>query len=141
MPTSDLTLLRKWASEGDAEAFKEIASRYAAMVYATCNRVLGNAAEAEDVAQECFEILAQRRQGPKSHLGAWLHKVATNRAIDRVKADKRRKDREARFVAERRSASEIQWDDIYAYVDEAVAALPEKLRVLVGVGAKRRRVR
>ena len=129
MSSTDEELVRRWMERQDAEAFMEIASRYSGMVYATCKRILGNATEAEDVAQECFEILAQKGGKAGRYLGAWLHKVATNRALKHIRAEKRRKDRETRFVTERESTSEVQWNDIYAYVDEAVAELPEKLRV------------
>jgi DNA-directed RNA polymerase specialized sigma24 family protein len=44
---------------GAAEAFQTIVSRHAGMVYATCRRILRNATDAEDMAQECFETLAQ----------------------------------------------------------------------------------
>ncbi|MCH9057310.1 MAG: hypothetical protein IIB55_01640, partial [Planctomycetes bacterium] len=42
----------------DAEAFAEIVTRHAGMVFATCNRILGDRAAAEEVAQECFLALA-----------------------------------------------------------------------------------
>jgi len=130
-PITDGRLLQRWFDRRDAEAFREIAARYAAMVYATCKRILGNATEAEDVTQECFEILAQGDKRPKKHVGAWLHAVATNRSLNRVRAEKRRRDRETRFAAERGSVSEIQWDDMYAYVDDAIEQLPEEFRIPV----------
>ena len=126
---TDHTLLQQWTVERDAEAFRQIAARYAGMVYATCVRVLGNASDAEDVSQECFETLARLNEPPKSHLGAWLHKVAVNRAIDRVRSDRRRKGREAQFVAKRKTQTEVVWDDIYMYIDDAIVALPDKLRM------------
>lgn len=125
---TDLALLQRWTETRDPEAFKEIASRHGAMVYATCKRILGDAAEAEDVAQECFETLAQTRKGPKEHLGTWLHAVATNRSLNRIRAEKRRRDREAAFAARRAAHTQIVWDDVYEYVDEAIAELPQKLR-------------
>jgi len=94
-------------------------------------RVLGNASDAEDVAQECFETLARLSKAPESHLGAWLHRVAVNRAIDRVRADSRRKGREAQFVVECETTIEPEWDDIYGHVDEAIAELSEKFRAAV----------
>jgi len=130
MSTTDKDLLTRWIDRRDAEAFKEIASRHSAMVYATCKRVLGNATDAEDVAQECFEVLVQKGSKAGMHLGAWLHRVATNRSLQRIKIEKRRKKREARYAIEENvSSAEITWDDIYAHVDEAVTNLPEKLRV------------
>jgi len=86
-PLTDERLLERWSDRRDAGAFREIAARYAAMVYATCRRILGNATEAEDVTQECFETLAQVDKGPKKHLGAWLHAVATNRSLNRLRAE------------------------------------------------------
>ena len=128
MSPSDISLLARWANDGDAEAFKEIASRHAAMVYATCKRILRNAAEAEDVAQECFITLAKTSKRPKTHLAAWLQVVATNRSLDRIRSEKRRKERETRFVAEQAAPTGTQWDDLSVHIDEAIAELPENLR-------------
>jgi RNA polymerase sigma factor (sigma-70 family) len=128
MAISDLALLERWRQQGDADAFRMVASRHSGMVYATCRRILRDPAEAEDAAQECFERLARHSDQPRRNLGAWLHAVATNLARDRVKADARRKGREARYTAEKPASTEITQDDIYAYVDEGIAALPEKLR-------------
>jgi RNA polymerase sigma factor (sigma-70 family) len=129
MGVSDQDLLTRWMERHDAEAFREIASRHSGMVYATCKRVLGDATEAEDVAQECFEMLARKGKQAGSFVGAWLHKVATNRCLMRLRAEKRRRDREMRFAAERNSVDEARWDDIYGFVDEAIADLPDKLRM------------
>ncbi len=55
---TDVTLWQRWQSERDPEAFAELVSRYSGLVFGTCRRILGNAADAEDVTQECFlEIL------------------------------------------------------------------------------------
>jgi RNA polymerase sigma factor (sigma-70 family) len=131
MPANDFALLTRWTAERDPEAFRELASRYAAMVYATCHRVLGNATEEEDVAQECFMALAGKGGPAKSNLPAWLHKVATTRSIDHVKKDKRRKARERRFAEAQPSQVEPEWRDIQPLVDEEIAALREEYRVAV----------
>lgn len=125
---TDQDLFDRWIRQRDAEAFKQIVSRHSAMVYGTCVRMLGNAADAEDIAQECFEVLAQRHIGPAKCLGAWLHKVATNLAIKRIRSETRRRAREAQFQTNTASQTEIEWDDIYAHVDRAIAGLPDKLR-------------
>ena len=52
------------------------------MVYATCKRILGNATEAEDVAQECFVELLRGRANVQSSLAPWLYTVAIRRARD-----------------------------------------------------------
>ena len=91
---TDTALLDKWVRERDAEAFRQLASRYSALVYATCVRVLRDPIEAEDAAQECFEALARTDRAVGPYLGAWLHRVATNRCRDRIKTEVRRRARE-----------------------------------------------
>ncbi len=128
---TDTELLKEWRTRRDAETFTSITSRYAAIVFATCRRILGNEADAEDVTQECFETLVRTRNPPREHLGAWLHQVATNRSIDRIKAASRRRLREAKFVEDARTSTSIEWNDVYDYVDEAISGLPAELRIPV----------
>ena len=82
MGSNDQTLLKQWYQHGDAEAFHQITRRYAGLVYGTCRRILRNPSDAEDVAQECFETLAVKTRADGCALGAWLHTVATRRALD-----------------------------------------------------------
>jgi len=131
---TDQALLDKWLKERDAEAFKEITTRYLPLVYATALRILGNAVEAEDVAQACFEKLTQTTRAPATYLGAWLHRVATNLSLNLVKAEKRRKEREEKYAMEVTNSSQSMrsepgWDEICRYVDEAIADLPDILRI------------
>ena len=54
--------------------------------------MLGGEADADDVLQEVW-ITAYRNPpdaGPGSNVRAWLYRVATNRALDRLARDKRR---------------------------------------------------
>ncbi len=129
MDSNDQTLLNQWYQHGDAEAFHQITRRYAGLVYGTCRRILCNPSDAEDVAQECFETLAVKTRADGRALGAWLHTVATRRALDRIKTESRRREREHRAYAAQPAQDTTEWDDIYAFVDESIAALPEKERV------------
>lgn len=99
------------------------------MVYATCRRILKNPAEAEDVTQECFELLALTEKGPKEHMAGWLHTVATSRSLRRIRDDQRRKRREAEFTALHDAHEHVAWKEVYGLVDEAIEALPEKFRI------------
>ena len=127
MPSSDTALLHQWRNTNDADAFAELLARHASMVYGACLRVVRNPGVAEEVAQECFIELME---GPKNirTVGAWLHTVATRRALDRLKAEGRRRTREANYAADRAPTVEATWDDTSDYVDEAIAALPDDLR-------------
>lgn len=129
MDSNDQTLLNQWYQHGDAEAFHQITRRYAGLVYGTCRRILRNPSDAEDVAQECFETLAVKTRADGRALGAWLHTVATHRALDRIKTESRRREREHRAYVAQPAHDTTDWDEIYAFVDESIAALPEKERV------------
>ena len=133
MTPTDMALVEQWMERHDAEAFHEIVHRHSAMVYATCRRVLGNAADAEDVAQDCFLKLAQAHSPIRTSLAGWLHTLATHRSINRIRTDTRRREREIRYVTEENGDSPVShtvdvWDEVGPFVDEAIAALPEKLR-------------
>jgi len=128
MAAPDVALYERWRSTRDPEAFAEIVSRHSAMVYGTCKRVLGNPSDAEDAAQECFIELARARKSIRCSLGGWLHRVAVRRSLNLIRAERRRKRREARFMERMDTNNEVTWDDVQAHVDEAIAALPDKLR-------------
>lgn len=131
MNEADVVLLETWMRERNAEAFKTLAKRYAGMVYGTCRRILNNPGEAEEVAQECFEILAATKEPVGEYLAPWLHRVACNRSLTRLRSERRRKEREAQFAAELEAGREVAWKDIYGFVDEAIAELPDQLRIPV----------
>lgn len=129
MSASDLVLLEQWAKRRDAKAFHELVSRHAGMVYGTCRRILGNSAEAEDVAQECFLKLAQARFRIRTSLPGWLHALATHRSLDRLRADRRRTARERRYAESLQDGEARISPAFMAEVDRAIAELPEGLRV------------
>ncbi|MDX9973472.1 MAG: sigma-70 family RNA polymerase sigma factor, partial [FCB group bacterium] len=128
MSTADQVLFERWSRSRDAEAFTELTRRYAGMVHASCLRVLQNRSDAEDATLECFEKLATLHRGPQGHMGAWLHRMAVNAALDRLRSDRRRKEREQRYSDAQPHNAEPMWDDLYEHVDEAIAALPDNLR-------------
>lgn len=131
MDTGDRELLNRWSKEGDADAFHEIVRRYAGMVYGACLRILSNPQEAEDVSQDCFLTLATAPARVRSSVGGWLHSLATHRSLDRLRSTKRRKAREERFAKAKGMSVDPDWDDTRGYIDEAIAALPEKYRAVV----------
>ncbi len=131
MATADRALLDQWITRRDAEAFNTLCQAYAGMVYATCRRVLRDATEAEDAAQECFEKLASIKAAPEASLGPWLHRVAFNHSISRLRRHQRRRAREERYVRGFRGELEPVWDDIYPHVDAIVDELPEATRTAI----------
>ncbi len=47
---TDLILVKRFADHGDEDAFSEIISRYADLVYSACLRILGEPGQASDAA-------------------------------------------------------------------------------------------
>jgi RNA polymerase sigma-70 factor (ECF subfamily) len=126
----DLILLDRFREEGDQEAFAEIVRRYASAVFSTCMRILGDKARADDVSQETFFRLSQKPEAVKQSVGGWLHTAATRLAIDAVRSEASRAEREAKY--ERKPPSEsMQWAEISPHVDQALAELPDETRVLL----------
>lgn len=70
---------------GDREAFRHLVEREGPAVVAACARVLGDRAEAEDVAQEAFVIAYRSLASWRADgaFGAWLTRIAVRLAIRR----------------------------------------------------------
>jgi RNA polymerase sigma-70 factor (ECF subfamily) len=87
---SDTALLERLRS-GDGTAFEDLFLRHYAAVYRVLYGVVGDAQEAEDLAQETFTALY--RQPPRldgsGALGGWLYRVAVNRAYNALRSKQR----------------------------------------------------
>jgi RNA polymerase sigma-70 factor (ECF subfamily) len=119
MSEHEMVLLRQFTETGDAEAFSEITRRYAGLVYGTCLRVTGDAECARDATQDTFFQLLKHAGRVTGSLGGWLHQVATRRAVDLVRRDTARRERERAFAAG--SAQETDaWAEVSPLVDEAM---------------------
>jgi RNA polymerase sigma-70 factor (ECF subfamily) len=123
-------LLERFRELGDQAAFAEIVRRYAGAVFSTCVRILGDKARADDASQETFFRLSQKPESVKQSLGGWLHTTATRLAIDAVRSESSRAQREANYEAKPASES-MQWAEISPHVDEALAELPDETRALL----------
>jgi RNA polymerase sigma-70 factor, ECF subfamily len=75
------------ARAGDTQAFGALVRMHQKAVYSLALRMLNRRELAEDLAQDVFLELHRRLASIESldHLGFWLRRVATNRAIDRVR--------------------------------------------------------
>ena len=131
MELTDTALVEKWKTLRDAEAFTELVTRHSAMVYRVACRILRDPGHAEEVAQECFLVLAQNPSVVRRSLAGWLHALAVSRALDRLKSERHRLNREACYAAQAATISIPRWDDVQGYVDEALAELPEPQREAV----------
>jgi len=124
---SDNLLLER-IQQGDIESFEALFSRHYDRVYGLLYRLVGNRAEAEDLAQEVFIKLykhtaARRglfRLNRRQNIGAWLYRVATNAGYDALKMRKRRWQRDTLLLPDPAGAPGAE---------QTVAALEEKARV------------
>ena len=68
------------AQQGDAEAFERLYQLHKGRVYSLCLRMLGNTAEAEEMAQEAFLQLFRKIQTfrGESAFSTWLHRLSVN---------------------------------------------------------------
>jgi RNA polymerase sigma-70 factor (ECF subfamily) len=80
---SDLDLVRLFQT-GDQSSFEEIVRRYQDRIYSLCRRILGNAGDAEDAAQDVFVKTYQNLQRfqPNASLYTWLYRIAVNTCVD-----------------------------------------------------------
>ena len=79
------------ARDGDGRAFEALARRYETRLYSHVLRIAGTESDAQDVVQDAF-ISAWRSMAAfeGAHFRAWLFRIATNRAIDLIRARRRR---------------------------------------------------
>src|SRR5215475_12083075 len=106
-----------------------IAAEHGRMVIQTAMRVLGNAADAEDVAQEVFlEAIARKPTAAVRNWGAYLRRLAVFRALDR----RRRVRQELPHTLESLATlASSPFDDavrreLAEHLRSAIAALPER---------------
>ena len=80
---------------GDPTAFEQLVRRYGPrMCRAVARQILGSESDAEDALQDAF-ITAFRAIGSfegKSQLSTWLHRVAVNSALMRLRSRKRKRE-------------------------------------------------
>jgi len=83
------------ARQADKSAFEKLYRANVDRVYGLCLRMTGNVAEAEDCTQEAF-IQAWNKLDKfrgESAFGTWLHRVAVNVVLGRMRKSKREQDR------------------------------------------------
>jgi RNA polymerase sigma-70 factor, ECF subfamily len=78
------------AQQGDAQAFERIYRLHNRRVYALCLRMVGNPAEAEDLAQEAFLQLFRKIATfrGESAFSTWLHRLSVNVVLMRLRKKK-----------------------------------------------------
>lgn len=87
------------AQKGDSAAFMHIVDAYQRPVYNLCYRMLGDAVEAEDAAQETFlrAYTKIKTYNPNRKFSSWVLSIASHYCIDRLR---------------QRRQQTVSWDDL-----------------------------
>lgn len=124
---------------GEARAFEEMVSAYQHRVFGVALRMLGNGAEAEDVAQETF-LRAYRAIGGfrgEAKLSTWLYGIASRLCLNRLASGERRRTRLGEETLARLAGSEadpatrLEQSELEAALHRAIAELSDERRIVV----------
>lgn len=118
----DRALLARTA-QGDDGAFGELVERHQRRLLRLCERMLGDAEEARDAAQEIF-LKVYRKAGsfqPKGKVFTWLYRIATNHCLNKL-----RRRKIVRFIGlETPSAGNRHGDEDDTYTLDPIDAGPD----------------
>ena len=120
---------------GDEKVFDDIVNKYSRRVYELCYRILRDQEEAQDMAQEVFVRVYEKRDkfGGRSSLYTWIYRIATNMCLTRLKKTRIQtvplETVEATLEAKPDSAGP-DYSRLEAAVSEAMAGLPPRQRAV-----------
>jgi RNA polymerase sigma factor (sigma-70 family) len=126
----DSSLLTRFLTERDEDAFAALVHRHGPLVYGTCLRILGNRSDTDDAFQAVFFVLARRAHTLKRDrsIGPWLHGVALRVAKKLRGQIVRRRLREMSAAKSERVEEAVPDHDFWAVIDEELARLSLPLR-------------
>ena len=138
MPSEHRTADAELASrlrQADLEAYEELYRRHGARLYNLAHRMLGQAADAEDLLQEVF-LQVFRRIGTfkgEAALGTWLYRLTMNLCLDRIRSKAAKTDRQTASIEDIRewrlpAAGALDTQVRNVDLERAIARLPEACR-------------
>jgi RNA polymerase sigma-70 factor (ECF subfamily) len=91
---ADDPILLARVKDGDETAFEAMVRRFGGRMLAAARRLLGNDEDAQDALQDAFlsAFRSIHQFEGQSRLGTWLHRIAINAALMKLRARKRRRD-------------------------------------------------
>lgn len=121
--------------KGDKKAFNQLMSRHLNRLHAFAQRLLGDAGEAEDVVQETFLRVWQKAgqwQPGAARVTTWLHSIAHNLCIDRLRRRKPssglEEAAELQSETHEQPAQQLQQHQVTQHLQMAMQKLPETQR-------------
>jgi RNA polymerase sigma-70 factor, ECF subfamily len=132
--TLDAELIGR-ARAGERAALRRMVDDHLPSITRFAFRMLGDRAEAEDVAQETFLRLWREldRWEPRARLSTWLHRVAHNLCVDRLRARRQVRLTDDAEVADPQEgvAARLESLERTEALSGALGALPERQRAAV----------
>ncbi len=127
---------------GDAGAFDQLFERWAGPLLRYLERMVGDAATAEELVQESFLRVhgARDRYEPRARFSTFLYRIATNLALNELKRPRRARghdDADDLALASPAPAPDSLTDDRRAHAElvRALDDLPERQRVALWMSA------
>ena len=129
-----MELLKRFA-EGDPEAFEALFRQYQGEVYRRIVRIVRDTGVAEDLTVETFwrAHRAHAKFRPDGNFAGWLHRIATNVALDHL----RRARPEMQLAVDRAAEQEpdaVVQREVQTKILRAFAELPVRLRIVAQLG-------
>ena len=141
---SDITLMLR-VRDGDLEAFETLVTRHQHSVVGTAAKMLGGAADAEDIGQQVFVRVWKHaaRYQPSAKFTTWLMTITRNLVFNELR--RRRRSQQVsmdadegdtirhQFVDEQAAppSEEILDSELQEAIDAAIASLPETQRLAI----------
>lgn len=139
----DFALMERIA-QGDHAAFRQLVERHQNAVVGTIAKMLGNASEAEDIAQQAFLRIWKnaKRYRPDAKFTTYLYTITRNLVFNETRRKSRKKEvssdeREensnltVEASPDRQPDAELLQAELQKAVDDAIASLPESQRMAV----------
>ncbi len=135
--------------DDDPGAFQQLVETYQHRLVAVMHHLVGNAEEAEDLAQEVFLRVyrARKKYRPRSKFSTWLFTIANNLALNSLRARQRKPSvplnlsesgplgpRPAEQLVQDRNhgpAQHVQQQELAAVIRQALESLNERQRMAV----------
>ncbi|SEQ52439.1 RNA polymerase sigma-70 factor, ECF subfamily [Devosia sp. YR412] len=132
LDADDLLLAR--IANNDEVAFRALVERHVDRAYALALRILRNAADAEDVAQDVMLKVWTHRgnwQAGRARFSTWLYRVVTNRCLDLHRRPRTEDIEQVPESADGRSdaVDDIHRTEVTSLLDRAMGRLPEQQRI------------
>jgi len=122
--------------EGDMDAFRELVEMHRDRIYAFVFYMTGDRSDADDITQETF-IKAYKglsRFRGDSSVYTWLHRIAMNLCIDRVRKLKKRREVPLSEIIPSHVEEpfrEAERSELRRIIEVALSGIPEKQRVIL----------